>query len=113
MSSQHNGREGGLPVYTGVMTQRGYGIGSVLKSIFRKALPFLQRTASAALRTGAQVFDDVREGKQIKESLKRRIPETIKEVGRSVFNQTGSGSRKRKTSNKKHRAKRTRKDIFS
>ena len=86
----------GIPVYRGVLSQRGYGIGSFFKSLFVKALPFLQRTAAAALRTGAQVFDDVREGKKIKESLKERIPETIKDVGMSLLNQTGRGSCKRK-----------------
>ena len=102
----------GIPVYRGVLSQRGYGIGSFFKSLFVKALPFLQRTAAAALRTGAQVFDDVREGKKIKESLKERIPETIKDVGTSLLNQTGRGSRKRK--NYKHRSiKRKRRDIFS
>lgn len=112
-SNQQSGS--GMPVYRGVLSQRGYGIGSFLKSMFMKALPFLQRTAAAALRTGAQVFDDVREGKQVKESLKQRVPETIKDVGVSMLNQSGSGQRKRRSrrrctvvKRKKHR-----KDIFS
>ena len=116
--NQQSGQRGfGLPVYRGVLSQRGYGIGSFFKSLFVKALPFLQRTAAAALRTGAQVFDDVRGGKKIKESLKERVPETIKTVGQSIFNQTGSGSRKRKN-NKRHSRprrvvkRRRRKDIF-
>jgi hypothetical protein len=105
----------GMPVYRGVLTQRGYGIGSFFKSLFTKALPFLQRTAAAALRTGAQVFDDVREGKKVKESLKQRVPETIKDVGMSILNQSGSGSRKRKIikSRISRRSKKHRKDIFS
>ena len=96
--SRQQGSGGGfsIPVFRGVLTQRGYGIGSFFKSLFTKALPFLQRTAAAALRTGAQVFDDVREGKKVKESLKQRVPETIKDVGMSILNQSGSGSRKRK-----------------
>ena len=114
---QQRGQQGlGLPVYRGVLSQRGYGIGSFFKSLFIKALPFLQRTAAAALRTGAQVFDDVREGKKVKESLKQRVPETIKEVGKSILNQSGSGSRKRKIG-KRHSRRRLaikrRKDIFS
>lgn len=105
----------GMPVYRGVLTQRGYGIGSFFKSLFTKALPFLQRTAAAALRTGAQVFDDVREGKKVKESLKQRVPETIKDVGMSILNQSGSGSRKRKITKSRisRRSKKHRKDIFS
>ena len=104
----------GIPVYSGVMAQRGYGIGSFFKSLFVKALPFLQRTAAAALRTGAQVFDDVREGKKIKESLKQRVPETIKDVGMSIFNQKGSGLRKRKKKPTKHKKnKKRRRDVFS
>jgi hypothetical protein len=105
----------GLPVYSGVLSQRGYGIGSFFKSLFVKALPFLQRTAAAALRTGAQVFDDVREGKKIKESLKQRVPETIKDVGMSIFNQKGSGLRKRKKKRtlKHKKNKKRRRDVFS
>lgn len=102
----------GIPVYRGVLAQRGYGIGSFFKSLFMKALPFLQRTAAAALRTGAQVFDDVREGKKVKESLKQRVPETIKDVGMSVLNQTGSGSRKRKNRRRSIKRKKPRRDIF-
>ena len=105
----------GLPVYSGVLSQRGYGIGSFFKSLFVKALPFLQRTAAAALRTGAQVFDDVREGKKIKESLKQRVPETIKDVGMSILNQKGSGLRKRKKKRtlKHKKNKKRRRDVFS
>lgn len=111
----YSGQRGfGLPVYAGVLSQRGYGIGSFFKSLFVKALPFLQRTAAAALRTGAQVFDDVREGKKVKESLKQRVPETIKDVGMSILNQTGSGARKRKKQRKRtKRNKKRRRDIFS
>ena len=115
-ASQQNGQHGfGFPVYRGVLNQRGYGIGSFFKSLFIKALPFLQRTAASVLRSGAQVFDDVREGKKVKESLKQRIPETIKDVGMSILNQSGSGVRKRKkkrspTKHKKN--KKLRHDIF-
>ena len=110
-----NGQHGfGLPVYRGVLNQRGYGIGSFFKSLFIKALPFLQRTAASVLRSGAQVFDDVREGKKVKESLKQRIPETIKDVGMSILNQTGSGTRKRKRRRKSTKKnKKRRHDIFS
>jgi len=111
----HSGQRGfGLPVYRGVLNQRGYGIGSFFKSLFIKALPFLQRTAASVLRSGAQVFDDVREGKKVKESLKQRIPETIKDVGMSILNQTGSGTRKRKRRRKiTKKNKKRRHDIFS
>jgi hypothetical protein len=102
-----------MPVYSGVLSQRGYGIGSFFKSLIIKALPFLQRTAATALRTGAQVFDDVREGKKIKESLKQRVPETIKDVGMSILNQKGSGLRKRKKQTKRKKNKKRRRDIFS
>ena len=99
------------------MNQRGYGIGSFFKSLFIKALPFLRRTAASVLRSGAQVFDDVREGKKVKESLKQRIPETIKNVGMSILNQPGSGIRKRKKKKKNRKYtkknKKLRQDIFS
>lgn len=111
-SSQQKGR--GMPVYAGVLRQRGHGIGNVLASLFRRALPFLQRGAAAILRTGAQVFDDVREGKQVKESLKQRVPETIKDIGASILSQSGRGLRKRKIRKRRLvKKKKSKRDIFS
>ena len=67
-SDQQKGH--GMPVYVGASTQRGHGLGNMIGSLFRRLLPYIQRGASAALRTGAQVSDDVRGLKTITEALK-------------------------------------------
>jgi len=94
----------GMPVYVGASSQRGHGLGNMLGSMFRRILPYLQRGASAALRTGAQVFDDVRDGKTIKDSLIDRVPGTIKSFASSIVNQSGSGAHKRRKSLKRRKA---------
>jgi hypothetical protein len=96
----------GIPVYTGASSQRGHGLGNMLGSLFRRILPFLQRGAAAALRTGATVFDDVREGKTIKDSLKSQVPEGIKTFATSLFNQSGTGIYKRNKSVKRKKTDR-------
>jgi hypothetical protein len=78
----------------------------MLGSLFRRILPFLQRGAAAALRTGATVFDDVREGKTIKDSLKSQVPEGIKTFATSLFNQSGTGIYKRNKSVKRKKTDR-------
>ena len=94
----YNGQQKGhgMPVYVGASTQRGHGLGNMIGSLFRRFLPYIQRGASAALRTGAQVFDDVRGGKKITEALKDRVPGSINMFASSLTNQSGSGAYKRK-----------------
>jgi len=112
----------GMPVYVGASSQRGHGLGNMLGSLFRRILPFLQRGAATALRTGATVIDDVRGGKTIKDSLKARMPDGIKTFATKLFDQSGSGVYKRnkslkrrkpvrRSSNKKVKKRKT--DIYS
>jgi len=58
-----------------------------------------------------EVADDVLEGKMVKESAKKRIPAGIKRTVFGLGNQSGSGVRKRRKVNRRHR--RRRRDIFS
>ena len=95
----------GMPVYMGAVHQRGHGLGNMIGSLFRKILPFLQHGAATALRTGARIFEDVRGGKKIVESLKSRVPESIKTFASSLVNQSGSGISKRKKNKKKKKRK--------
>jgi hypothetical protein len=117
-SNQQRGG-GSTPVYGGVLSQRGHGIGNMIGSLFRRALPtLLRRGAAAALRTGANVVDDIQDKKQIKDSLKKRIPEGLKGFATSLFGQSGRGLCKRKTrrkkrGGKKRSAKKRKIDIFS
>lgn len=80
--SQVGGGGGVEHVYTGSPYQRGHGgIGSFLKGLFRRALPFLKRGARAvgkeAFRAGVNIIDDVSENKAtFKEALRTRARES-------------------------------------
>jgi hypothetical protein len=107
----------GMPVFQGARTQRGHGLGSILSGFFRSAWPLIQTGAKAfgkqVLRTGLQIANDVSEGRNFKESSRRRIPEGIKAFASSNdFNaQSGSGRKRRKIPAKR-KNKRDNHDIF-
>jgi hypothetical protein len=52
----------GLPIFVGMPHQRGAGIGSFFRNLFRMAVPVLKRAAKAvgkqAVATGASVLAD-------------------------------------------------------
>jgi hypothetical protein len=76
---QQNGK-GEFPVYVGRYTQRGHGIGNIIGSLFRRILPALKAVVPHVLRTGANVLEDVAEGKSFKESAIKRVPEGLRSV---------------------------------
>ncbi len=80
-----------IPIYQGRRRQRGYGLGSVFSSLFRKATPLLLKGAKSVgkqlLKTGAAVASDVLEGQDIKSSLKERGIEGAKNLGRQAIHQ--------------------------
>jgi hypothetical protein len=104
-ASQQSGR--GMPVYSGVLRQKGHGIGNVIGSLFRGIVPFLGR---AALTTGANVAGDLISGRKFTETMKHRLPEGIKGLASSVINQSGSGLRKRKRRQRK-KNKKTKREV--
>ena len=72
-------RGGAMPVFVGTKRQRGHGIGSMLSGLFRNVvLPFLKGNvgslAGNVLKTGAQVLDDVVQGKSLKDTVKSEYP---------------------------------------
>ncbi len=104
---------GNLPAFQGALSQRGYGIGSWLKGLYRWAVPKVSSAASAvgraALKEGAGLAQDVLSGENVKESAVKRL----KQTGKRAFNdmtsqnasqsQTGAGrkkGRKRKATSK-------------
>src|ERR1700690_1709935 len=101
----------GMPVFTGSRGQRGHGLGSMLSGLFRSAMPMIKRGLACfgrhALRTGAQIANDVADGESFGNSEKRRVSEGIKRFDPSEFFSTQSGSGKRKSirSKKSKRAK--------
>lgn len=90
----------GVPLFQGSRLQRGHGLGNILSGLFRSALPMLKRGLAffgkQALRTGAQIANDVADGESFTESTKKRVSERIKGVfnPENFSSQTGSGARR-------------------
>ena len=57
------------------MLQRGYGLGSIFKSVARSAMPSLKEIGKSALTTGLEVLQDVAKGENIKTAAKKRLKE--------------------------------------
>ena len=102
---------GQMPVYVGARFQRGHGLGSILSGLFRRILPFFSNNAKQfannLLQTGAEVVSDVFDNKKkFSESLKERIPQSIKRTVQDLDFQSGSGLGQRR------KCKRAKRDIF-
>ena len=106
----------GLSGFNGPSFQKGHGLGSMFKRLFRWVIPIIKQNAAPLLNTAMEgIKSSVSDGvsnfqkdldddkKSIKESAKQRIMETFKGIKRNLETQSGSGSRKRKK-----RVKRTR-----
>ena len=95
----------GMPVFAGYRGQRGHGLGSMLSGLFRSAMPMIKRGLAffgrQALRTGAQIANDVADGESVGNSAKRRVSEGIKRFDPSELFSTQSGSGKRKSKRRK------------
>ena len=87
---------GNLPAFHGARFQRGYGLGSILKGLFRWAVPHLQQGAKMlvkkALQGGVNVAQDVFAGENLKTAVAKqgkkswvylpRIPRSQKLAGK-------------------------------
>jgi hypothetical protein len=123
--------KGDFPVYVGRHLQRGYGIGNVLSSLFRRILPTLKAIAPHVLRAGVDMIEDVSSGKKWKDSAIKRVPEALKRIRipckpaatatlstaanlleRYLPKQTGSGKRRRRRRKESVARKRVKKNIF-
>lgn len=123
----------GLPVFIGDVQQDGYGLGGFLSSLFRKVMPivsktvvpFLKQTAKTAgkslLKTGTQVLSDVvLDDKNLKESVKRRGKEGVRDFVTKVPEMSGGSYKVRKrcikhhsgSSRKKIKRRKLERDIF-
>src|SRR5215470_16234911 len=113
-----NGR-GGIPVFIGHRGQRGHGLGSILSGFFRFAFPLIKKglgfvskqLGKQALSTGYDIVKDIAEGKPLGEAAKTRVKETINQYIPGAFPQSGSGSRRRRTSYKLKGRKKKKKTI--
>ena len=85
----------GLPVYAGGRGQRGHGIGSILSGFFRSAVPFLKRglkfLGKQALKTGAEIANDVADGKDFADSTRKRVSDRINTYVPGFIPQAGNG----------------------
>ena len=67
---------GNLPAFHGARFQRGYGLGSILKGLFRWAVPHLQQGAKMlvkkALQGGVNVAQDVFAGENLKTAVTKQ-----------------------------------------
>ena len=93
----------GIPYFAGPAYQRGHGIGSLFRGLFRFAMPLLKQGAKAvgrqALQTGIQVAGDMLENRPIKESLRTRVREagsSLRIKAENKVNQLLNGSGRRR-----------------
>ena len=56
--------------FSGARYQRGHGLGSVFKGLWRTAIPLLK---GPVMRAGARLAGDVLRGKNMKQALKNRV----------------------------------------
>jgi len=75
----------GMNFFRGYASQSGHGIGSMISSLFRRALPFLKRGlkffGKHAIGTAQNVFTDVSDNNlPFMEALKARVPQGIKSL---------------------------------
>ena len=75
------------------MLQRGYGLGSIFKSVARSVMPSLTEIGKSALTTGLEVLQDVTKGENIKAAAKKRL----KENSLAFLDDTVSGMSTRKS----------------
>ena len=97
--NQARQKGGNLPAFHGARFQRGYGLGSIFKSLFRWVTPHLRQGAKVlgkkALQTGVNVAQDVLGGENFKTAATKRGNQAIGDLvsQKSSGSQSG-GSRK-------------------
>lgn len=95
--NQAKQRGGNLSAFHGARIQRGYGLGFMLKGLFRWDLPHVNAGVKSlgrqALKGGLAVAQDVAGGQEFKKSLKSRAKETGNAVFKEALAQTGSGQK--------------------
>lgn len=109
LSSQGKGPEA---YYSSGRGQRGAGIGSFLKGIFRQVLPFLKGGVKSlgeeVLKGGVGVLKDSLKGKSLKESLGLRMREAggnlTEKAARKVESMVGGGRLKGRRRRRKHQS---------
>ncbi len=112
-ANHKNQRGGGLSGFQGVRYQRGAGLGSFFRGVFRAALPVIssigKTVGKQALSSGVAMTRDVGNGESVGQSFINRNREAAEELLTKAANavkQTGNGKFiKRKRSIRKRKAK--------
>ena len=82
----HRQTGSGIPVFKGAVIQRGHGLGSLVKGLFKSAAPLLKKGALAlgkeAMNTGFNVVQDALNG----ESLKTAVRKNASRAGKRLVN---------------------------
>lgn len=99
---------GNLPAFHGARSQRGYGLGSIFKGLFRWATPHLKQGVKAlgkkALQTGVNVAQDMLAGENLKTATSKRVKQALGDMPSQNSLQSGAGQkvRKRKARSRKN-----------
>ena len=96
----------GLPYYSGSKgLQRGHGLGGLIGSLFRTAMPLLKKGAEAvgrqALRTGVDIAEDVIGGKNVKSATRNRVRQAGRKLGTRALKKIQKGRGRKKTTKKR------------
>ena len=79
----HQSGRGPIVHWEGYRPQRGAGIGGILRQIFKLVPAFAASPVGQTLiSTGKSVFDDLRQGVDVKESLKKNARQAVQEEKR-------------------------------
>ena len=74
----------GMAAFTGARYQRGHGLGNILCSLTKFALPFLKKGAKAvgkqAMKTGMNIAQEAMLGQNIKKAAKRHLSQGLTEL---------------------------------
>jgi hypothetical protein len=102
----------GGAIYKRSVNQRGHGLGSFLKGLFRTVAPLFKSGVKIlgreALKTGSYILSDIVNDRPAKEAVRTHVGESFenlkRKVGEKVNNLTGSGNMKRRRiQNKNHK----------
>ena len=119
---------GTFDVYRNSPYQRGAGLGSIFKSLWRLVVPLAKSVGKTvgkqALKTGARVGSDLLDGKNFEESVTERVNAAVKKhmeksqeggnLGKAPTRKSVTliNKKSRKKAIKKNNKKRTKVDIF-
>jgi hypothetical protein len=104
-------------VFQGTKYQRGYGFGNIFKKLYKwivpifeqKAVPVLKTVGKTLIKGTSNFAEDAINGKNIKDSAKRRFEESLDELSDKAGIMKGDGYSKHINKHKTREANRIRK----